>query len=77
MGNDYHTTDDCKNAIISRVKIIEEKDQPTGGSWKKSQYKEKMSSKVAALAMRMIEPIHGTGRAVIVDSGFAYIPKEL
>ena len=32
-------------------------------------------SKIAALVVRMTEPIWGTGRVVIMDSGFGYVPS--
>ena len=36
-----------------------------------------MGLKVEVLVMRITKPIHGTGRAVILDSGFGYIPTEV
>ena len=73
-GNEYNTTADCFCKIIFHMEIREGKDQPTEGPYSKSKFEEEFGSKVAALVVRMTEGLHGSGRCIILDSGFGYVP---
>jgi len=74
MGNEYHTTADCVTKVIFHIEICEGKDQPKEGEHSTNKYEAEMGSKIGALVVRMTEGLHGSGRAVILDSGFGYVP---
>jgi hypothetical protein len=56
---------------------VEGKDQPDEGEYAVSKYELETGSKVAALCLRMTKSIHGTGRVVVLDSGFGYVPAVI
>jgi len=74
MGNEYHTTADCVTKVIFHIEICEGKDKPKEGEHSTTKYEAEMGSKIGALVVRMTEGLHGSGRAVILDSGFGYVP---
>ena len=51
------------------------KDLPKEGNHAEVEFEREFGSKVAALVVRMTRPLWGSGRAVIMDSGFGYIPS--
>ena len=75
MGNEYHTTADYFCKVIFHIEIVEGKDQPTEGEHSTIKYEVEFASKVGALVVRMTEGLHGSGRTVILDSGFGYVPS--
>ena len=74
FGNEYNTIADCICKIIFHMEIREGKDQPTEGPHATSEFEEEFGSKVAALVVRMTKGLHGSGRCIILDSGFGYVP---
>ena len=69
FGNEYHTICCCKTGILWRAEIVEGKDtSPERPPKKHSAY-----GKTAALLLRLTESIWGSGRVVILDSGFCVL----
>ena len=77
MGNEYHTTADCFCRVIFHIEMVEGKDRPKDGPYSKAEYEEEFGSKIAALCVRMTEGLHGSGRCIILDSGFGYVPAVI
>ena len=75
LGNEYHTTACCLTKIIFWIELVEGKDTPKEGENTKAEFEEEFGSKVAALVVRMSQPLWGSGQAIIMDSGFGYIPS--
>ena len=75
MGNEYHTTACCNTKIIFHIEIVEGKDQPKEGPHATGKFEEEFGSKMGALVVRMMEGVRGSGRCVILDSGFGYVPS--
>ena len=71
-GNEYHTICCCLCRIMFHMEIVEGKDKPTEGPHSTSQYSD--LGKTAGLVRRMTKSIHGSGRVVILDSGFGFLP---
>ena len=51
------------------------KSKPKEGPYADSKFKKEFESKIAALFVRMTTPIWGSGKVVIMDSGFGYVPS--
>jgi len=67
-GNEYHTLADVETRIIYSFELLEGKDAPPG------RYKEYSEQGITAgMMMRLCKPIHGSGRVVVWDSGFAVL----
>ena len=75
MGNEYHTTACCQSKVIFWIELVQGKDIPTEGEFKHEEFEEEFGSKVAALVVRMTRSLWGSGRTVMMDSGFGYIPS--
>lgn len=75
LGNEYHTVACCESKIIFFMELVEGKDKPKEGAHSEAQFEKDFGSKIAALVVRMTTPIWGSGRAVLLDSGFGYIPS--
>ena len=69
FGNQYHTICCCKTGILWRAEIVKGKDTPPERPPKKYS----SHGKTAALLLRLTEPIWGSGRVVILDSGFCVL----
>ena len=72
FGNEYHTIADGDQGkpIMWRAKIQEGKDRPMNGSSPLYPSQFETFSTTAKLMLEMSEPIHGSGRVVMHDSGF-------
>ena len=72
-GNEYHTICCGKSGIMYTVEIVEGKDRP------KELGKLLMSEKgkTVGLVLRMTTHIHGTGKVVVMDSGFCVLDALL
>ena len=77
MSNEYLTTACCQTNIIFWMELVEGKDIPKEGEYKEMEFEEEFGSKVAALVMKMTRSVWKTGRTVIIDSGFGYIPPMI
>ena len=75
LGNEYHTTACCESKIIFWIEIVEGKSKPKEGPHAESKFEKEFESKIAALVVRMTTPIWGSGKVVIMDSGFGYVPS--
>ena len=73
LGNEYHTTACCESKIIFCIELVEGKSAPKLGPHREAEFEHEFDSKIAALVVRMTRPIWGSGRAVIMDSGFGYV----
>lgn len=73
LGNEYHTIACCDTKVIFFVELVEGKDSPKAKG--EAEFEKEFSSKIAALVVRMTRTIWGSGWAVIMDSGFGYIPS--
>ena len=70
FGNEYHTVECGLTNILYQMEIVEGKDQPA--EYKDSQ-QEKELGKTGAMMMRILKPIVGTAKVVILDSGFCVL----
>ena len=75
MGNEYHTTACCQSKVIFWIELVQGKDAPKEGEHKEMEFEREFGSKVAALVVRMTKSVWGSGRTVMMDSGFGYIPS--
>jgi hypothetical protein len=66
FGNERHTICCALTSILWRAQIVEGKDRPTQLGAKEHAG----LGKTVGLMLRMCEPIYGTGKAVVLDSGF-------
>ena len=73
FGNEYHTIACCISHIIFYIEIVEGKDKPCEGPNKHIQFESEYGA-CPALVTRMTRPIWGSGRVVLLDSGFGYLP---
>ena len=73
LGNEYHTTACCESKVIFCIELVEGKSAPMLGRHREAEFEHEFDSKIAALVVRMTRPIWGSGRAVIMDSGFGYV----
>jgi hypothetical protein len=71
-GNEYHTICCGISGIMYYIELVEGKDRPRELPL---QYSEK--GKTSGLLLRMTSPIHGTGKVVIMDSGFCVLDALL
>jgi len=74
FGNEYHTIACGESKILWRTEIVEGKDEPPQRAKKK--YHDsggRNKGTTVALMLRMTEPIHGTGKVIILDSGFCVL----
>ena len=72
FGNEYHTICCAISGIMYQVELVEGKDERLERCTK--EYED--CRKIVGLLMRLIKPIWGSGRTVILDSGFCVL-KEL
>jgi hypothetical protein len=74
FGNEYHSICDGDDGkpIMWRIKLVEGKDRPkkANGSWAFPSDYDRLS-KTAKTMVEMTKPLHGTGKVVMGDSGFA------
>ena len=75
MGNEYHTTACWATKVIFWIELVQGKDVPKEGEHRELEFEQEFGSKVAALVVCMTRPVWGSGRAVIMDSGFGCIPS--
>ena len=75
LGNEYHTTACCESKVIFWIEIVEGRSKPKEGPNAESKFEKEFESKIAALVVRMTTPIWGSGKVVIMDSGFGYVPS--
>ena len=68
LGNEYHTIACAETNIIFRVEIVEGRDHPPELAVEYSEL-----GKTPGLVLRMTKSIHGTGRVVVMDSGFGVL----
>ena len=67
FGNERHTICCALSTILYRAEIVEGKDHPSELGPKKYQ---DLGGPTVGLMLRMTKPIHGSGKVVIMDSGF-------
>ena len=72
FGNEYHTIACCQTHIIFYIEIVEGKDTPVAGPNSTKDMEEEMG-KCPSLVCRMTRTIWGSGRVVLLDSGFGYL----
>ena len=76
--NKYYMIADCEKdvkPILWRMKIVEGKDwlKKVNGNWAfQSKWDQMGYTKTINLQLKMMEPIHCTGKVVMGDSGFAF-----
>ena len=68
FGNEYHSICCGKSGIMYAVEIVEGKDYP-----KKRTDETNINGKTVGLSLRLTRRLHGTGRLVILDSGFCVL----
>ena len=74
--NEYHTIADTETGIIFFIEIVEGRDAPKEGpNAPPLEFEGELKSKIAALCVRMTKNIWGSGRVVLLDSGFGYLPS--
>lgn len=69
FGNEYHTICCCSSGIMYFMEIVEGKDRPPALGEKDGQH----MGKTVGLVLRMTEPLHYTGKIVVMDSGFCVL----
>lgn len=69
FGNEYHTIACCMSGVLFRMELVEGKDEPVERPAKA--YSDK--GKTVGLLLRLTESIWGSGRIVILDSGFCVL----
>ena len=74
FGNEYHTTADAETGILFFIEIVEGNDRPKTGPHSIVPLLNETKQKTAALVLRMTKPLWGSGRVVVLDSGFGGIP---
>ena len=72
FGNEYHTIACCDTHIIFYIELVEGKDRPSQGDYSVVEYEDQFG-KVGGLVTRMTQPIWGSSRVVLLDSGFGYL----
>lgn len=55
--------------------MVQGKDMPTEGKYAEMEFETEFGSKIATLVVRITRTLWGSGRTVIMDSGFGYIPS--
>lgn len=68
FGNEIHTIACALTHIIFHMEFVEGKDQPQEGPHSRTEFDE--LGKTPGLCVRMTKSIHGSGRVVVLDSGF-------
>ena len=69
MGNEYHSICCSISGIMYQVELVEGKDRPK--EIRKVEFEEK--GKTSGLLLRLCKPLFGTGKVVILDSGFCVL----
>lgn len=69
LGNEYHTIACGESGILYRVELVEGKDTPPERPAKAFSTK----GKTVGLLLRLTEPIWGTSKVVVLDSGFCVL----
>ena len=69
FGNEYHTICCCISGVLYRVELVEGKDRPPERG--PEQYSD--LGKTVGLLLRVTKPLHGTGKCVVLDSGFCVL----
>jgi hypothetical protein len=77
FGNEYHTAACCETKIIYFIELVEGKDRPPQLPLTHLSPNDASGGKTTALLLRMTETIWGSGRVVILDSGFGVIKSGL
>ena len=70
FGNEYHTVACGLSNILYQMELVEGKDSPEELSHKEQ---EKELGKTGSMMMRILKPILGTAKVVILDSGFCVL----
>ena len=69
FGNEYHTIGCCISGVLYRVELVEGKDRPPEcGAEEYSDL-----GKTVGLLLHVTKPLHGTGKCVVLDSGFCVL----
>jgi hypothetical protein len=68
FGNELHTVCCALTRIMFHIEIVEGKDRPPDGPYSTVEFNE--LGKTPGLVLRMTKSVHGSGRVVILDSGF-------
>ena len=74
FGNEYHSVCCGETSIMWGIEIVEGKDSPPQ---RPRDPNETAVGKTAALLLRMLKPIFGTAKVVILDSGFCVLKALL
>ena len=65
----------CQRKIIFWIEIVERKIKPSEVTNTESTFEKDFEYKNVALVVSMPIPIEGSGKIVIMDSGFGYVPS--
>lgn len=74
FGNEYHATACAETGILFFIEIVEGSDRPQSGPHSDVPLLNETQQKTAALVLRMTKTLWGSGRVVMLDSGFGGIP---
>ena len=72
-GNEYHTVADSATGVMTFMEVVEGGSRPKTGPYAVPEFSPEMS-KTAALVLRCTKSLFGTGRVIILDSGFGQLP---
>ena len=70
FGNEWHTICCCLSSIMFQMELVEGKDHPRQLG---NPEHENDLGKTGSLMVRMTSHLHGTGKAVVMDSGFSVL----
>ena len=74
-GDGYHTTKFCETKSFFWVELLQGKEKTRKGDFSEAKFKYDFSSYISALVAIINEPMWGLIRAVIMVSGFKYMPS--
>ena len=66
FGNEYHTICCCISGVLYKVDLVEGKDRPPEHGAEEYY----VLGKTVGLLLRVTKPLHGTGKCIVLDSGF-------
>ena len=71
FGKEYHTIACGTSGILYRMEIVEGKDKPKGPGVPLKEYHQ--FKPTVQLLLRLTQDLHGTGKIVVLDSGFCVL----
>lgn len=69
FGNEYHTICDCESGVLYRLELVEGKDCPA----ERPKPEFDALGKTVGLLLRLTKALWGTGKCLILDSGFCVL----